>query len=66
MQKSKFSENRKRKAQGTSQAVSKPRDIRIKYQAQSIKLDAHLISKTEAKRLVSWCGRVLKFKARKK
>lgn len=46
--------------------MKKPRDIRIKYQAQSIKFDAKLISKTEAKRLVSWSSRVLKWKAKRK
>lgn len=46
--------------------MKKPRDIRIKYQAQDLKFDAQLISKVEAKRLALWCERVYRWKIKKK
>lgn len=35
---------------------AKPRDIRIKYNAQDLKFDANLVSRAEALRIAKWAA----------
>ena len=48
-----------------AKALKKPRDIRIKYQAQDLKFDAQLMGQREAYRLMAWAAHVYAWKRAK-